>query len=78
MEYLKTLIPIAGMMVTGFLTYHRFVMYRIDKKVDQILHDKELEWLKVQIKHNYANLEKRIDNLTEDTKIIKEHILNKK
>lgn len=78
MEYMKIFLSTIGMMTTGFLTYHRFVMQRIDKKVDQKLHDKEVEWLKLQIKHNFTNLEKRMDTLSEDTKIIKEHILNKK
>ena len=78
MEYIKILVSVASMMAAGFLTYHRFVMRRIDKKVDQLLHDKEVEWLKLQIKHNYTNLEKRMDAMATDTKIIKEHLLDKK
>ena len=76
MEYIKlgiTIITSLGS-VLGF--YHKFIMKKIDEKVDQKLHDKEVEYMKIQIKHNYVNLEKRIELLSEDIKIVKEHILN--
>ena len=78
MEYIKlgiTIITSLGS-VLGF--YHKFIMKKIDEKVDQKLHDKEVEYMKIQIKHNYVNLEKRIELLSEDIKIVKEHILNSK
>lgn len=78
MEYIKILVSVASMMVAVFLTYHRFVMRRIDKKVDQTLHEKEMEWLKVHIEQNYTNLQTRMDGMSKDTKVILEHILNKK
>ncbi len=76
MEYMKLGITIVTSLgsVLGF--YHKFIMKKIDEKVDQKLHDKEVEYMKIQIKHNYVNLEKRIELLSEDIKIVKEHILN--
>ena len=53
-------------------------MKKIDEKVDQKLHDKEVEYMKTQIKHNYTNLEKRVLVVSDDVKIIKEYILNNK
>lgn len=78
MEYMKLGITIVTSLgsVLGF--YHKFIMKKIDEKVDQKLHDKEVEYMKIQIKHNYVNLEKRIELLSEDIKIVKEHILNSK
>lgn len=77
-EYMKLGITIVTSLgsVLGF--YHKFIMKKIDEKVDQKLHDKEVEYMKIQIKHNYVNLEKRIELLSEDIKIVKEHILNSK
>ncbi|MGL4866974.1 MAG: hypothetical protein ACRC4T_28090 [Cetobacterium sp.] len=64
--------------VTGFLIlYHKFIINQIEKKVDQKLHDKELEYMKTQIRYNYTNLKDKIDGLSDDVKIIKECIVNK-
>lgn len=78
MEYIKlgiTIITSLGS-VLGF--YHKFIMKKIDEKVDQRIHDKEVESMKTQIKHNYTNLEKWILIVSDDLQIIKEYIINKK
>lgn len=59
-EYIKLGITIITSLGSGLDIYHKFIMRKIDEKVDQKLHDKEVEYVKVQIKHNYINLEKRI------------------
>lgn len=78
MEYIKLGITIVTSLgsVLGF--YHKFIMKKIDEKVDQKLHDKEVEYMKIQIKHNYTNLENRVLVVSDDVKIIKEYILNNK
>lgn len=82
MESTKIILSIATSLITSlimaFLTYHRFVMRRIDKKVDQQLHDMKVEWLKEQIQNNQINIWKRMDILSEDTKFIKEYLLKQK
>lgn len=75
-EYIKLGITIITSILSVLGVYHKFIMKRIDEKVDQKIHDKEMEYTKSQIKHNYINLEKRIEVLSEDIKIVKEHILN--
>lgn len=59
--------------VLGF--YHKFIMKKIDEKVDQKLYDKEVEYMKTQTKYNYTNLKEKIETVSEDIKIIKEYIL---
>lgn len=76
-EYIKLGITIITSLGSVLGIYHKFIMRKIDEKVDQKLHDKEVEYVKVQIKHNYINLEKRIESLSEDVKIIKEYIISK-
>lgn len=82
MESTKIILSVATSLITSllmaFLTYHRFVMRRIDKKVDQQLHDMKVEWLKEQIQNNQVNIWKRMDILSEDTKFIKEYLLKQK
>ncbi len=75
-EYIKLGITIITSLGSVLGLYHKFIMKKIDEKVDQKIHDKEVEYMKSQIKHNYTNLEKRIESLSEDIKIIKEYILN--
>lgn len=78
MESTKIILSVGTSLITAFLTYHRFVMRRIDKKVDQQLHDMKVEWLKEQIQNNQVNIWKRMDILSEDTKFIKEYLLKQK
>lgn len=82
MESTKIILSVAISLITSlimaFLTYHRFVMRRIDKKVDQQLHDMKVECLKEQIQNNQVNIWKRMDILSEDTKFIKEYLLKQK
>lgn len=58
--------------------YHKFIIGQIEKKVDQKLYDKEIGHTQTQVKNNYTNLKDKIDGLSEDIKIIKECIINKK
>lgn len=78
MEYIKLGITIVTSLGSILGIYHRFIIKKIDEKVDQKLYDKEVEYMKIQIKYNYTNLEKRMELLSEDIKIIKENILNSK
>lgn len=77
-EYIKLGITIATSLGSVLGVYHKFIMKKIEEKVDQKLHDKEVEYMKTQIKHNYTNLEKRVLVVSDDVKIIKEYILNNK
>lgn len=80
-EYIKfgfTLITSVITSVTGVLiVYHKFIINQIEKKVNQKLHDKEVEYMKTQIRYNYTNLKDKIESLSDDIKIIKECIINK-
>ena len=78
MEYIKLGITIVTSLGSVLGVYHKFIMKKIDEKVDQKLHDKEVEYMKTQIKHNYTNLENRVLVVSDDVKIIKEYILNNK
>lgn len=79
-EYIKlgiTIITFIITSVTGILMiYHKFIVNQIEKKVDQKLHDKEVEYMKIQIKYNYSNLKEKIETLSSDVKVIKESILS--
>lgn len=52
--------------ILGF--YHKFIMKKIDEKVDQKLYDKEVEYMKTQTKYNYTNLKEKIETVFEDIK----------
>lgn len=78
MEYIKLGITIITSLGSVLGVYHKFIIKKIDEKVDQRLHDKEVEYMKIQIKYNSTNLESRILAVSDDVKIIKESILNKK
>lgn len=78
MEYIKLGITIVTSLGSILGIYHRFIIKKIDEKVDQKLYDKEVEYMKIQIKHNYTNLENRVLLVLDDVKIIKEYILNDK
>lgn len=75
MEYIKLGITIVTSLESVLGVYHKFIMKKIDEKVDQKLHDKEVEYMKTQIKHN---LENKVLVVSDDVKIIKEYILNNK
>ncbi|MGL4934999.1 MAG: hypothetical protein ACRC51_05945 [Cetobacterium sp.] len=78
MESIKLGITVTTSLCSVLLIYHKFVMAEIDKKVDQRLYDKEVDYMKIQTKYNYSNLEKRIDDISKDMKSIKEFILKTK
>lgn len=78
MEYIKLGITIITSIISILGFYHRFIMKKIDEKVDQKLYDKEVEYMKIQTKYNNANLEKRVLAILDDIKIIKECLLNSK
>ncbi|WP_297639528.1 hypothetical protein [uncultured Clostridium sp.] len=77
-EYLKLGVTIVTSLgsVLGF--YHKFIMKKIDEKVDQKLHDTQVRYMENQIKNNYTNLKNSIFSVSDDVKIIKEYILNNK
>ncbi|MCQ9626528.1 hypothetical protein HS141_06025 [Cetobacterium somerae] len=77
-EYIKLGVTIVTSLgsVLGF--YHKFIMKKIDEKVDQKLHDTQVQYMENQIKHNYTNLKNSIFSVSDDVKIIKEYILNNK
>lgn len=77
-EYIKLGITIITSIGTALGIYHKFVMKKIDEKVDQKLHDTQVEFMRTQMKDNYENLEKRFDTISKDMKIIMEYILNNK
>lgn len=74
-EYIKLGITIITSIISVLGFYHKFIMKKIDEKVDQKLYDKEVEYMKTQTKHNYTNLKEKIETLSEDIKIIKEYLL---
>lgn len=76
-EYIKLGITIITSLISVLGFYHKFIMKKIDEKVDQKLYDKEVEYMKAQTKYNYTNLKEKIETVSEDIKIIKEYIINK-
>lgn len=76
MEDIKLIASILGAIVGGFLGYHKYMMFQIDKKVDQKLYDKEVDHITTNSKNNFTNLNDKIVTLAEDVKIIKTHILS--
>lgn len=49
----------------------------VEKKVDQLLYEKEIEFLKNQINENNKSLYNKLEEMRDDMKIIKECLLNK-
>lgn len=78
LEYIKLGFAVITSIGTTLGIYHKFVMKKIDEKVDQKLHDTQVEFMRTQMKDNYENFEKRFDAISKDMKIIMEYILNKK
>ena len=76
MEDIKLIVSILGAIAGGFLGYHKYMMFQIDKKVDQKLYDKEVDHITTNSKNNFTNLNDKIVTLAEDVKIIKTHILS--
>lgn len=77
-EYIKFGFTVVSSCCGVLFIYHKFIMNQIEKKVDQKLHDKEVEYMKTQIKYNYTNLKEKIEGVSGDIKIIKEYIINDK
>lgn len=77
-EYIKLGITIVSSITSILWVYHKFVMEKIDEKVDQKLYDKEVEYIRSQIKDNYTNLEKSVLAVSDDIKFIRENILSRK
>lgn len=76
MEDIKLIASILGAIAGVFLGYHKYMMFQIDKKVDQKLYDKEVDHITTNSKNNFTNLNDKIVTLAEDVKIIKTHILS--
>lgn len=77
-EYIKLGITIVSSITSILWVYHKFIMEKIDEKVDQKLYDKEVEYIRSQIKDNYINLEKSVLAVSDDIKFIRENILSRK
>lgn len=77
-EYIKLGITIVTSIISVLGFYHKFIMKKIDEKVDQKLYDKEVEYMKTQTKYNYINLKEKVETVSEDIKIIREYIINDK
>lgn len=77
-EYIKLGVTIVTSLGSVLGLYHKFIMKKIDEKVDQKLHDTQVQYMENQIKHNYTNLKNSIFSVSDDVKIIKEYILNSK
>ncbi|WP_407536241.1 hypothetical protein [Cetobacterium somerae] len=75
-EYIKLGVTIVTSLGSILEIYHKFIMKKTDEKVDQKLYDKEVEYMKIQIKYSYTNLKEKIETVSDDIKIIKEYILN--
>lgn len=75
-EYIKLGITIITSIISVLGFYYKFIMKKMDEKVDQRLYDKEVEYMKTQTKYNYINLKEKIEIVSEDIKIIKESLLN--
>ncbi|MEG2848121.1 MAG: hypothetical protein RR904_05005 [Bacilli bacterium] len=67
-EYIKLGITIITSIISILGFYHKFIMKKIDEKVDQKLYDKEVEYMKTQTKYNYTNLKEKIETVFEDIK----------
>lgn len=51
------------------------ILKELDKKVDKILYDRELDFIRKNIQQNTATLVEKLEEVKEDMKIIKEYIL---
>lgn len=49
----------------------------VEKKVDKMLYAKDIEFLKKQINENNKSLYKKLEEMRDDMKIVKEYLLNK-
>lgn len=67
-EYIKLVITL---IISVLRFYYKFIMKKIDEKVEQNLYGKEVEYMKIQIKYNYINLKEKVETLSEDIKIKK-------
>lgn len=74
-EYIKLGITVITSLGSVLGLYHKFIMKKIEEKVDQKLYDKEVEYIKIQTKYNYKNLKEKIETVSEDIKSLKEYIM---
>ena len=51
------------------------ILKELDKKVDKILYDRELDFIRKNIQQNTTTLVEKLEEVKEDMKIIKEYIL---
>ena len=51
------------------------ILKELDKKVDKILYDRELDFIRKNIQQNTTTLVEKLEEIKEDMKIIKEYIL---
>lgn len=59
----EIIITVAGMVISGFFVYHRFIINYIDRKVDKELYKEFKE-----------ELNKKLDEIKEDIKYLREKI----
>lgn len=63
---LNLYIKIFSVVVSSFVAYHKYITKEIDKKVDKILYDKDLERLnemKVDVKEELENINKLLQQI---------------
>lgn len=53
------------------------VFLEVEKKVDKMLYEKDIEFLKKQINENNKSLYNKLEEMRDDMKIVKECLLNK-
>lgn len=78
--YLKVITTVAGI----FIAYHKFIMSEINKKMDrddcgkqqEILAEKRLN-IEIMFEERTKTIFKKQEEIQEDLKIIKEHIIKK-
>lgn len=78
--YLKVITTVAGI----FVAYHKFIMSEINKKMDrddcgkqqEILAEKRLN-IEIMFEERTKTIFKKQEEIQEDLKIIKEHIIQK-
>lgn len=78
--YLKIITTVAGI----FFAYHKFIMSELNKKVDkedcgrqqELLAEKRLN-IEILVEERTKTIFKKQEEIQDDLKIIKEHIINK-
>ncbi len=60
------------------LTMYKYLEHELEKKVDKILYEKEIEFLKNQINTNGTNIYYLLEKVKEELQLIKGHIIKER